>query len=98
MLRREDRAEGHPLTTTSLTLTEAQQLFQESLVAKSGRTVATYSSSLRRFFEYLEDGGAKPAAVRVADLGETALAEFQNWLVRAYGREDRATISTYVAG
>jgi integrase len=36
--------------------------------------------------------------VHVGDLGETALAEFQGWLVRSYGREDRATISTYVAG
>ena len=53
---------------------------------------------MRRFEEYLTEQKIKPASVRVADLGETSLVEFQSWLVRSYGRDDRATISTYVAG
>lgn len=60
--------------------------------------MATYASGLRRFEEYFDGQKIPPASVRVADLSETALAEFQTWLVRSYGREDRATISTYVAG
>lgn len=82
----------------SLMLSEAAALFRESLAAKSQRTVDTYLSGLRRFDEYLDDQKVKPASVRVADLGETALVDFQTWLVRSYGREDRSTISTYVAG
>jgi site-specific recombinase XerD len=81
-----------------LLLPEAEALFRSSLVAKSPRTTDTYASSLRRFEEYLSEHDLDPNSVRVADLGETVLAEFQAWLIRGYGREDRATVATYVAG
>lgn len=79
-------------------LQEAEARFQESLAAKSPRTRSTYASALRRFEEHLEDRKLQPFRVRVADLQETALVDFQTWLVRSYGRDDRATIATYVAG
>src|ERR1043166_8557651 len=83
---------------SAMRLDEAEQLFLESLVGKSPRTVATYANGLRRFHEYLEDGGRKPAEVATTELAETALQEFQAWLLRGYGRQDRFTITTYVSG
>lgn len=81
-----------------MSLREAECLFRDSLAAKSPRTVATYTSGLRRFEEYLESRKLKPDALATADFQETILADFQTWLVHEYGREDRATILTYVAG
>jgi len=77
---------------------DAQQLFLDSLVGKSPKTVATYASSLRRFVEFQASRGARADTLLTTDLGESALQEFQAWLVRSYGRDDRATIGTYVAG
>ena len=82
----------------SISLRGAEALFVESLAAKSPRTTSTYGSALRRFEEHLEDRKQKPASLQTSDLTETTLVEFQTWLVRSYGREDRATIATYVAG
>jgi len=79
-------------------LPEAASAFLESLVAKSPHTVSTYASALRRFEEHLADRKLDAGSVRSDDLHETVLADFQAWVVRLYGREDRATVTTYVAG
>jgi site-specific recombinase XerD len=79
-------------------LADAEQAFLESMVGKSPRTVATYASALRRFDEHLQARGRQPAQVSPTELGESALQDFQTWLVRGYGRDDKATIATYVAG
>lgn len=83
---------------TSLSLIEAERLFLDSLVGKSGRTVSTYASGLRRFREFLADRRLQPESLRPSQLEESCLHDFQSWLVRSYGREDRSTITTYVAG
>lgn len=80
------------------TLADAERAFLESLAGKSPRTVATYASALRRYDEHLRALHADPSRLSPADLAESALQDFQTWLVRGYGREDRATIATYVAG
>jgi site-specific recombinase XerD len=77
---------------------EAERLFLESLVGKSPRTVATYASALRRWEEQLRERKLQPERIDPAELDESTLEDFQAWLVRSYGREDRATITTYVAG
>jgi site-specific recombinase XerD len=82
----------------ALALADAKQLFLESLVGKSPRTVATYASALRRWDEHLRARKLEPERMDPAELDESALEDFQAWLVRSYGREDRATIATYVAG
>src|SRR5213593_4591646 len=82
----------------STSLVDTRQLFIESLVGKSPRTVATYASALRRWEEHLRERTLKPEELSPADIDESALESFQAWLVRSYGREDRATITTYVAG
>lgn len=86
------------VVAASVVLKDAEGFFLESLAAKSPRTVTTYASALRRFDEYLGTLHLKPSTLGTGELEETILAEFQTWLVRSYGREDRATIATYVAG
>lgn len=81
-----------------MSLVEVEQLFLDSLIGKSPRTVSTYASGLRRFHEYLADAKLRPQVLRPSDLPETCLHDFQAWLMRAYGREDRATVATYAAG
>ena len=60
--------------------------------------MTTYASSLRRFSEFLQTRKQQPDSLRTADIEESALQEFHAWLVRSYGRDDRSTITTYVAG
>ncbi len=79
-------------------LEDAKQAFLDSMIGKSPRTVTTYASALRRFDEHLRAKGREPAAFLPTELGESALQDFQTWLVRSYGRDDKATIGTYVAG
>ena len=83
--------------TEKPSLADAQRLFVESLAGKSPRTRATYESALRRFGEYLASSGAN-IAVGPDELPESALHDFHSWLVRGYGRDDRSTIATYIAG
>jgi integrase/recombinase XerD len=80
------------------TVAASQAEFLESLVGKSPRTVTTYRNGLRRFNEHLLARKINPERLETTALPETALQEFQAWLVRTYGRDDRATIGTYVAG
>ncbi|HZT07900.1 MAG TPA: tyrosine-type recombinase/integrase [Chloroflexota bacterium] len=90
---------GAPSTSTAdPSVLAAQQLFLDSLVGKSPRTVATYASALRRWNEHLRERKAKPELLATSEIGEEALEAFQRWLIRSYGRDDRATITTYVAG
>jgi site-specific recombinase XerD len=77
--------------------------FGETLLAKSPRTAANYRSALRRFEEFLEDeteqGGAGfPAAGRVPTdrLAADVLERFYTYLLRHYGRGQRATCVAYV--
>src|SRR5439155_21295775 len=88
----------HSGLTESISLADARRLFVESLAGKSPRTRATYETALRRFHEYLGDAGGEPVALGPSDLPESSLHDFHTWLVRNYGRDDRSTIATYVAG
>jgi site-specific recombinase XerD len=79
-------------------IADAERAFLDSMVGKSPRTVATYASALRRFDEHLRSRGREPGRLSPAEVAESVLQEFQAWLVRTYGRDDRGTIATYVAG
>lgn len=69
--------------------------FLNSIAGLSPRTVYTYACGMRRFAEF-QAAGAGPIAI--ADITETTLQDFQVWLIKGYGRDDRGTIATYVAG
>ena len=84
--------------TLAPSLADVEAQFLDSLLGKSPRTVSTYASGLRRFHEFLSDRKLRPQSLRPSDLNETCLHDFQAWLLRGYGREDRATITTYTAG
>jgi site-specific recombinase XerD len=73
------------------------QQFLETMVGKSPATIATYGKSLKRFTEFLEDAKLPREALAV-DLPGDILERFHAWLVDGYGRDRRATITTYVAG
>jgi site-specific recombinase XerD len=72
--------------------------FLETLEGKSPRTRATYSSALKRLTEYLERAGMSPHNTRTEQLPPDVLEKFYTWLVRAYGKDHRFTLQTYVAG
>jgi site-specific recombinase XerD len=72
--------------------------FLGTLAGKSPRTRATYSSALRRLVEHLEWGGLIPGSTPTDRLPADVLERFYTWLVRAYGKERRFTLQTYVAG
>ncbi|MGE3270982.1 MAG: tyrosine-type recombinase/integrase [Chloroflexota bacterium] len=69
-----------------------------SLAGRSPRTVATYQTALRRLHEYLESTGADIAIFHSTEFRGDLLERFYLWLARVYGRDDRFTIATYVAG
>lgn len=83
---------------SAIPLADAERLFLDSLAGKSPRTVATYANAMRRFNEYLVERRLDPEQLSTRALDEPVLQDFHAWLVRGYGREDRATIATYVAG
>lgn len=72
--------------------------FLATLEGKSPRTRATYASALRRFHEHLEWAALPPADTPTNQLPPDVLERFYTWLVRAYGKERRFTLQTYVAG
>lgn len=80
------------------TLPVAEQAFLDSLAGRSPRTVATYRTALGRLHEFQIGSGRDPETVQVAELGADVLERFYLWLTRVYGRDDRFTVSTYVAG
>ena len=79
-------------------LVDAEQQFVESLVGRSLRTTTTYRTALGRFHEFLEADGVELAAVTTGGFASDVLEQFYPWLVRVYGRDDRFTVVTYVAG
>lgn len=84
-------------SSQSLSLHEARAGFEESLAGKSPNTARSYATALDRFFEYLSERGiasAQPTTALPAD----ALDRFYVYLVRRYGRTNRGTHLTYLAG
>jgi site-specific recombinase XerD len=82
----------------ALLLLAAEERFLVSLAGRSPRTAATYRTALGRLHEYLTGLGAEPDAFRITEVRADLLERFYLWLTRVYGREDRFTIATYVAG
>ena len=76
----------------------AEERFLDSLIGRSPRTAATYRSALGRLHEYLESTGRDPAAYHTEEIRADLLERFYLWLTRVYGRDDRFTVATYVAG
>ncbi|HEX2036538.1 MAG TPA: tyrosine-type recombinase/integrase [Chloroflexota bacterium] len=76
----------------------AVRAFLGTLAGKSPQTERTYATSLARFQEFLDEEGLPPSAVPTDALPPTILEAFYGWLVRAYGRQRRATVMTYLAG
>jgi len=70
--------------------------FLASLGGKSPKTYATYQTGLVRFRAFLEKRG-QLEHWQPESLGPTLLEEFYAWLVRQYGRERRATVTTYLS-
>src|SRR5215211_7476748 len=76
----------------------AVSAFLATLGGKSPRTEHTYAAGLARFQEFLDEEGLPPGVVPTDALPATILERFYAWLVRAYGRDRRATVATYLAG
>ncbi len=76
----------------------AVRAFLATLAGKSPRTERTYDAALARFQAFLAADGLDPAVVPTDALPSTVLEGFYTWLVGQYGRERRATITTYLAG
>src|SRR5687768_16554544 len=86
-----------PITMPAPAVDTAVRAFLSTLVGKSPRTERTYASSLRRLTEFMEEEGLAPASLPTDALPATLLEKFHEWLVRSYGRDRRATITTYLA-
>lgn len=80
-----------------MNLRDAIEGFSASLRGKSPATQRTYRTSVDRFIEFLAERQLDPD-VRCIDLPADSLETFYTWLVRVYGREQRATQQTYVSG
>src|SRR5688500_17160937 len=91
MTLREPNAMPAPAVDTAV------RAFLSTLVGKSPRTERTYASSLRRLTEFMEEEGLPPTSLPTDALPATLLERFHEWLVRSYGRDRRATITTYLA-
>jgi site-specific recombinase XerD len=76
----------------------AEERFIASLAGRSPRTATTYRTALGRLHEYLTSLGTDPGQFRATDVQADLLERFYLWLTQVYGREDRFTIATYVAG
>jgi site-specific recombinase XerD len=72
--------------------------FIGTLVGKSSRTQSTYASSLRRLCEFLEANRLLTADFTTDRLPDDLLERFYTWLVEVYGKEQRFTVQTYLAG
>jgi site-specific recombinase XerD len=80
------------------TLPDAEALFLDSLAGRSPLTAATYRNALGRLREMLVAEGQTPEDVHTDTLTADLLERFYLWLTRVYGRENRFTVATYVAG
>jgi site-specific recombinase XerD len=76
----------------------AEERFLASLIGRSPRTAATYRSALGRLHEYLGSIGVESALYHTAEIRADLLEQLYLWLTRVYGRDDRFTVATYVAG
>ncbi len=76
----------------------AGRAFLATLAGKSPKTERTYTTALGRFREFLDEEGLPPGSVPTDALPATILERFYGWLVRGYGRDRRATVTTYLAG
>ena len=81
-----------------LPLPVAEEQFLASLVGRSPRTTQTYRTAVGRLHEYLESVGLETTAFATTDVRGDLLEKLYLWLTRVYGRDDRFTIATYVAG
>ena len=79
-------------------LLDAEAAYLRSLAGASPRTAATYRSALNRFHEYLVARGQEPETLCTDAFSYDVLERYYVWLVRTYGRDDRFTVATYVAG
>ena len=68
------------------------------LISSSPQTATTYRTALGRLHEYLGSIGVEPDAFLVTEVRADLLERFYLWLTRVYGRDDRFTVATYVAG
>lgn len=87
-----------PDVERSLPLPLAEDRFIASLAGRSPRTATTYRNALGRLREYLVSLGAVPDHFGTSEIKADLLEQFYLWLTRIYGRDDRFTIATYVAG
>lgn len=76
----------------------ASRAFLATLSGKSPQTERTYATSLGRFQAFLEDEGLPSEVVPTDALPPTILERYYGWLIRRYGREQRSTVMTYLAG
>jgi site-specific recombinase XerD len=92
------RSERTAAPADAVPLPVAEERFLASLVGRSPRTAATYRTALGRLHEYLGSVGVESAEYHTAEIQADLLERLYLWLVRVYGRDDRFTIATYVAG
>ena len=83
--------------TPGPTLAEARAAFLDSLAGKSPQTARTYAVALDLFAEYLASRQID-RGTPTGDYPRDVLERYYTWLVKQYGRENRATHATYVAG
>jgi site-specific recombinase XerD len=76
----------------------AVRAFLATLAGKSPRTERTYAAALARLQAFLAAEGLDANLVPTDALPATVLEGFYTWLVGQYGRERRATVTTYLAG
>ncbi len=81
----------------ALAIESEVDLFLRSMAGKSPATVRTYRESLKRFCEFLRETRVPPESL-ARDLPADILERYHAWLVDSYGRDRRATITTYIAG
>jgi integrase/recombinase XerD len=84
--------------TVAPAVSTAIRAFLGTLVGKSPQTERTYTTSLARFQEFMDEEGLPPDVVPTDALPATILERFHEWLIRSYGRDRRATVVTYLAG
>lgn len=90
---------GHPsVEAGARSLSAAIAAFGDALIAKSPRTATNYKSALNRFREFLPSIGLDPTRATTDALPADSLERFYTWLLRAYGRDHKASAVTYVAG
>jgi site-specific recombinase XerD len=78
------------------TVVEAGEAFLVTLRGKSPRTTSTYRTCLHVFQDFLAESDYDRMAT--TELPVDVLEQFYLWLVKEFGRDNPATINTYIAG